>query len=183
MSPERWRQVEEVFNAVLERAPGDRLSQQNKSLISRNIHFAFGRHLADPTRAIESFNWAVAETARRYGSWDVAWGNVHRVRRGSVDVPVGGCASSLGCFRALAFTREPDGKLAASGGDGWVLAVEFGEVPRAVSVLAYGESPRRESPWFADQAEMFAKGQLKKVAFTTAEVDAQAVVRYRPGEK
>ena len=141
------------------------------------------RGLADPARAVEAFTWAVAETARRYGSWDVAWGDVHRVRRGNVDVPVGGCASALGCFRALAFTRDPDGKLSASGGDGWILAVEFGDVPRAVSVLAYGESPRRESPWFADQAEMFAKGQLKQVAFTTADVDAQAVVRYRPGEK
>jgi acyl-homoserine-lactone acylase len=141
------------------------------------------RGLADPARAVEAFTWAVTETARRYGSWDVAWGDVHRVRRGTVDVPVGGCASSLGCFRALAFTREPDGKLAASGGDGWVLAVEFGEVPRAVSVLAYGESPRRTSPWFSDQAEMFAKGELKKVAFTSADVDAQAIVRYRPGEK
>src|SRR5215510_1261773 len=96
---------------------------------------------------------------------------------------VGGCASSLGCFRALAFARQADGKLAASGGDGWILAVEFGDVPRAVSVLAYGESSRNSSPWFADQAEMFAKGQLKKVAFTAKDVDAQAVVRYRPGEK
>ena len=89
----------------------------------------------------------------------------------------------MGCFRALAFTRETDGKLAASGGDGWVLAVEFADIPRAVSVLAYGESPRPNSPWFADQAEMFAQGQLKRVAFTTTDVDAQAVVRYRPGEK
>jgi acyl-homoserine-lactone acylase len=141
------------------------------------------RGLADPERAVASFSWAVAETARRYGSWDVAWGDVHRVRRGNVDVPVGGCASSLGCFRALAFTREADGKLAASGGDGWILAVEFGDTPRALSVLAYGESSRRDSPWYADQAEMFAKGELKKVAFTAADVNTQTVSRYRPGEK
>jgi acyl-homoserine-lactone acylase len=141
------------------------------------------RGLADLDRAVASFDWAIAETARRYGSWDVAWGDVHRVRRGNVDVPVGGCASSLGCFRALAYTRDADGKLSASGGDGWILAVEFGDVPRALSVLAYGESPRPESPWFADQAEMFAKGQLKPVAFGAKDIDAQALVRYRPGEK
>lgn len=139
--------------------------------------------LADPARAVESFNVAVAETVRRYGSFDVTWGEIHRVRRGNVDVPVGGCAGSMGCFRALAFGRDPDGKLVATGGDGWVLAVEFGDTPRAYSVLAYGESSRRESPWFADQAEMFAKGELKKVAFTATDVDAQAVSRYRPGEK
>ena len=98
-------------------------------------------------------------------------------------MPVGGGSPELGCFRALGFTRAPDGKLVASGGDAWVLAVEFGDVPHGYSVLAYGESSRPDSPWYADQAEMFAKGKLKKVAFTEADVNAQAVVRYRPGEK
>ena len=140
------------------------------------------RGLADPTRAAEAFTWAVEETARRHGRWDVAWGEVHRVRRGSVDVPVGGCSGQMGCFRVLSFTRDADGKLSASTGDGWVLAVEFGNIPRAYSVLAYGQSPRPDSPWHADQAAMFARGEMKKVAFTTRDVDAQAVVRYRPGE-
>lgn len=139
------------------------------------------RGLADPTRAAQSFAWAVAETTLLYGSWDKEWGEVHRVRHGSVDVPVGGCA--LGCFRVLGFTRAPDGKLVASGGDGWVLAVEFADVPRAYSVLAYGESAKPESPWHASQAAMFAKGEMKKVAFTVRDVDASAVARYRPGEK
>jgi acyl-homoserine-lactone acylase len=141
------------------------------------------RGLADPARAAEAFTWAVEETARRHGRWDVAWGDVHRVRRGSVDVPVGGCSGAMGCFRVLTFARDADGKLAANGGDGWVLAVEFGPVPRAYSVLAYGESQDPASPWHADQAAMFAQGRLKRVAFTAADVNAQAVARYRPGEK
>jgi acyl-homoserine-lactone acylase len=141
------------------------------------------RGLRDPARAAEAFGWAVTETARRYGRWDVAWGEVHRVRRGAVDVPVGGCVGALGCFRVLTFRPDSAGKLVATGGDGWVLAVEFGDVPRAYSVLAYGESSREDSPWFSDQAAMFARGELKGVAFTTSDVDAAAVVRYRPGEK
>ncbi|HEV8591965.1 MAG TPA: penicillin acylase family protein, partial [Pyrinomonadaceae bacterium] len=141
------------------------------------------RGLADTARAIESFAWAVEETKRRYGGIDVTWGDVHRVRRGTVDVPVGGCGNDLGCFRILSFARdEKDGKLAANGGDGWVLAVEFDDTPRAYSVLAYGESRLSTSPWHADQAEMFAKGEVKKVAFTKADVDAQAVLRFRPGQ-
>ena len=141
------------------------------------------RGLADRKRAAEAFGWAVTETARRYGRWDVAWGEVNRVRRGTVDVPVGGCTGALGCFRVLQFRNEPDGKRAAMGGDGWVLAVEFGDRPRAYSVLAYGESSREESPWFADQAAMFARGEMKRVLFEAAEVDAGGVLRYRPGEK
>jgi acyl-homoserine-lactone acylase len=139
------------------------------------------RGLADPARAVEAFAWAVEETTRRHGRWDVAWGEVHRVRRGNVDVPVGGCSGAMGCFRVLTFARAEDGKLVANSGDGWVLAVEFGAVPRAYSVLGYGQSPDPASPWHADQAEMFARGEMKRVAFTTQAVDAAAVRRYRPG--
>ena len=140
------------------------------------------RGLRSPPRAAEAFSWAVGETTKRYGSFDVAWGDVHRVRRGSVDVPVGGCASDLGCFRVLTYRDEPDGKRVATGSDGWILAVEFGDQPRAYSVLAYGESPRPDSPFFSDQAAMFARGELKRVAWTQAEIDAQAIRRYHPGE-
>jgi acyl-homoserine-lactone acylase len=139
------------------------------------------RGLGDLPRAVEAFAWAVDETRRRHGSPDVAWGEVYRVRRGAVDVPVGGCPGALGCFRVLGFSRDDDGKFAANTGDGWVLAVEFGDQPRAYSVLAYGQSAKPESPWHADQAAMFARGELKRVAFAPNDVDRQAVVRYRPG--
>ena len=141
------------------------------------------RGLADLPRAVESFATAVAEVKRSNGAIDVMWGDVHRVRRGNVDVPVGGCGNDLGCFRVLGYGRANDGKLIAGAGDGWVLAVEFGDTPRAYSVLAYGESSQRSSPWFSDQAEMFAKGEMKKVAFTAADVDKEAVVKYRPGSR
>lgn len=140
------------------------------------------RGLRSPERAVEAFAWAVAETQRRYGRFDVPWGEVHRVRRGDVDVPVGGCSSDLGCFRVLTYRQDPDGKLEATGSDGWILAVEFGDEPRAYSVLAYGESPRPDSPYFSDQAAMFARGELKRVAWSEQEIEAQTVRRYRPGE-
>jgi len=79
--------------------------------------------------------------------------------------------------------RVPDDRRVANVGDGWVLAVEFDDTPRALSVLAYGESRRPDSPWFADQAEMFARGEMKKVAFTEKDINADIVKRYRPGEK
>ncbi len=141
------------------------------------------RGLANPTRAAEAFTAAVAETAERYGSFDVAWGDVHRVRMGPVDVPVGGCGGALGCFRVLNFGTDPDGRRSVIGGDGWVLAVEFGDIPRAYSVLAYGQSPNPASPYHSDQAELFARGEMKRVAWTERDVDAQAVRRYRPGQQ
>jgi acyl-homoserine-lactone acylase len=139
------------------------------------------RGLRVPARAAEAFTWAVEETIRRHGAYDVAWGDVHRVRLGKVDVPVGGCSGALGCFRVLNFRTDPDGKRSVIGGDGWVLAVEFGDVPRAYSVLAYGESPREDSPFHDDQAAMFARGEMKRVAFTERDIEAQTIRRYRPG--
>ena len=139
------------------------------------------RGLKDRARAAEAFAWAVDETTRRHGRYDVAWGDVHRVRIGTVDVPVGGCGGALGCFRVLNFRTDPDGKRSVVGGDGWVIAIEFTDTPRAYSVLAYGESAREDSPHHADQAEMFARGEMKRVAFTERDIESQTIRRYRPG--
>ena len=139
------------------------------------------RGLADPRLAGARFADAVRETAARFGSWDVAWGDVHRVRRGSVDEPASGCPGALGCFRVLNFSTGNDGRRVASGGDGWVLAVELTRPPRAYSILAYGQSLRTDSPHHDDQAALFARGGMKPVAYTRADVERDAVRRYRPG--
>jgi acyl-homoserine-lactone acylase len=140
------------------------------------------RGLSDPERAAEAFAWAALEAEDRFGSWDVAWGEVHRLRMGDVDVPVGGCPGQLGCFRVLYFDEdEEEGKRIAAGGDGWVFAVEFRDPPRAYSILAYGQSSKEDSPHFNDQAELFAQGRFKPVAFTEEEIEAQLIRSYHPG--
>jgi acyl-homoserine-lactone acylase len=139
------------------------------------------RGLADAALAAEAFAWAVPETVRRFGAIDVAWGDVHRVRRGDVDVPVGGCGGALGCYRVLNFGTADDGRRVVEGGDGWVIAVEFGETPRAYSVLAYGQSPDPASPWHATQAAMFAENRMKPVHWSEEDIARATVLRYRPG--
>ena len=83
----------------------------------------------------------------------------------------------------LNFRQEPDGKRAASGGDGWVIGVEFTDVPKAYSILAYGQSPREDSPYHSDQAAMFARGEMKRVLFTEADIEKGVERRYRAGAK
>ena len=139
------------------------------------------RGLADPELAVRAFPEAVGRTIEQFGSYDVEWGEVHRVRRGAIDEPVGGCAGAMGCFRVLNFEQDEDGRRRVAGGDGWVLAVEFTDPPRAYSVLGFGQSARQDSPHHADQAAMFARGQMKTVAYTREEIERQAVRRYRPG--
>ncbi|WP_337170799.1 penicillin acylase family protein [Gemmatimonas aurantiaca] len=139
------------------------------------------RGVGQPAHAIEAFQWALAEMQNRYGAVNVAWGDIHRVRRGSVDVPVGGCSGALGCFRVLSYEEQADGIRVANSGDGWVLAVEFGaQGPRAYSVLSYGQSNKPQSPYYEDQAAMFARGEFKPVRFTETDVARHALRTYVP---
>jgi acyl-homoserine-lactone acylase len=137
--------------------------------------------LVDPETAAFAFAGAVAETKGLFGGWDVTWGEAHRYRLGNLDVPANGCSGTLGCFRVTYYDEAEDGKQVAYSGDGWVLAVEFGDTPRAYSVLAYGQSSRPDSPHLTDQLEMFARGELKPVAWTEAEIERDLVHSYRPG--
>ena len=137
--------------------------------------------LASPERAAAAFAEAVEATAQRWGSWDVAWGEVHRARHGDLDLPVGGCDGILGCFRVLWFVEDDDGLRRVRGGDGWVFAVEFTDPPRAYTILAYGQSAREDSPHHTDQLRMFVDGEMRPIAFTEEEIGARTIRSYRPG--
>ena len=138
--------------------------------------------LADPELAREAFAEALTSLQEQYGTWDLAWGEVHRLRLGDLDLPVGGGPGGLGCFRVLWFTDDDDGKRRIRGGDGWQLAVQFSDPPQAYSILAYGQSNNPESPHHTDQARMFAENRMKRVAFTETEIAADLLRSYRPGE-
>jgi acyl-homoserine-lactone acylase len=139
--------------------------------------------IGDEEKAVEAFRWALQETRRRFGTWDVTWGEVHRIRAGDLDIPVGGCTGDLGCFRVVGYGVDDDGKFRARTGDAWVLAVEFGEIPKAYSVLLYGNSNQEDSPYFYNQAEMFADNRMKPVAYTEADIQRDLIERYHPGEE
>ncbi|MEJ2203324.1 MAG: penicillin acylase family protein [Gemmatimonadota bacterium] len=169
---ERWA-------AVYRRAVGAESFFQEPWTPERPMATPLG--LGSPEQAVAALEQVVIGMRAEGLPLDVPWGDVHRVIRGRVDEPVAGCEGTLGCFRTLSFEQREDGRLAANRGDGWILAVEFGDVPRAYSILAYGQSSREGSPHYDDQAAMFARGRMKSVAFTNEQIAAAAVRRYRPG--
>ena len=139
--------------------------------------------LADPDRAVEDFKWAVKETKENHGHWNLPWGEVHRAVIGDLDVAVSGCTGMVGCFKVLWFIehRDDETRREVRGGDGWVFAVEFGEVPRAYTILAYGQSIKEDSPHFNDQLVLFANNEMKPVRFTDEDVIENIIREYRPG--
>ena len=139
--------------------------------------------IRDPDVAVDALRNAVSSLRNEGIAPDAPWGEVHRVIRGNVDEPVSGCPPTMGCFRALSYEPADDGRLAANRGDSWVLVVEFGDVPRARTVLAYGQTARLGAPHYADQAAMFARGQMKDVAWTDEDIRRKTIRVYRPGEE
>jgi acyl-homoserine-lactone acylase len=137
--------------------------------------------IGDTERAVTAFADAIEDTKEKYGDIAVAWGDVHRVRRGNVDLPVSGGGGRTGNFRALGFRQADDGKQIVSGGDSWIFAVEFGENLRAYSVVGYSQTSNEDSPHYNDQTVLYANDQMKRVAFTEAEIADQLLSSYRPG--
>jgi acyl-homoserine-lactone acylase len=128
--------------------------------------------LADPAGAVAALEAAAAQLRAGYGRLDVAWGDVVRLRRDSVELPGNGGPDELGVFRALWSDAGRDGRFVATGGDSYVAAVEFGPTVRARALLVYGNASQPGSPHRTDQLPLFARQELRPVWRTRAEVEA-----------
>jgi acyl-homoserine-lactone acylase len=139
--------------------------------------------LADPDGAVQALTEAADQIQAVFGRLDVPWGEVARLRRGSVDLPANGCEGNpFGAFYVLRFdlgytpleTPEP---VAAQGGDSFVAAVEFGETVRARVLLSYGNASQPGSPHIGDQLALLASGEMRTAWRTRAEIEANLEAR------
>jgi acyl-homoserine-lactone acylase len=136
--------------------------------------------IGDEETAVKALAAAVKELNEKYGSLEIAWGDVHRLRRGDVDVPIGGLTGDYGAFRVVGYEAEQDGKFVARGGDSYVLAVEFTTPPTAYSVVAYSQTDDPKSPHHTDQSRLFAAEQWKRAWFTEEDVAKNTERTYHP---
>ncbi|MEL6654694.1 MAG: penicillin acylase family protein, partial [Bacteroidota bacterium] len=140
------------------------------------------------------FEKAVQKLEADFGSWEIAWGEINRFQRlnGDINLQFNDDAESLavgmasGLWGALAAygmrSAQQTQKIYGTRGNSFVAVVEFGPKVKAKSLLAGGQSGNRGSPHFVDQAEMYAKGQFKEVAYYREDVEARAQRTYHPGE-
>lgn len=136
--------------------------------------------LGEPALAAQLLGEAAMSVKKKYGALDVAWGDVHRLRQGHVDVPIGGFEGESGAYRVIFYRRDADGKMKALGGDSFVFAVEFSRPLHAVSIMPYGESGDLASPHHDDQAVLFADGKFKDVWFSEDAITKHTERSYRP---
>ncbi|TWI83082.1 acyl-homoserine lactone acylase PvdQ [Lacibacter cauensis] len=131
---------------------------------------------------------------KRYGKWNVAWGEINRFQRVSNDiqqqyndnkesVPVAFASSAWGMLPAYNSNYYPGTiKRYGTSGNSFICAVEFGKRIKAKSLLAGGVSGNVQSPHFNDQLLMYTKGQFKDVLFYKEDVLKHVERSYHPGE-
>ncbi|AFZ23798.1 penicilin amidase [Cylindrospermum stagnale PCC 7417] len=128
--------------------------------------------LADPKAAVKLLETVAAEVEKTYGSLDVNWGKVYRMRAGNVDLPSNGGDGYLGIFRVVNFAPETEGRFQAVSGDSFVAAIEFSQPVKAMALTGYGNATQPNSPHREDQLQLFANKQLRPVWRTKPEITA-----------
>jgi len=115
----------------------------------------------------------------RFGRVDVPLGEAQRLRRGNVDLPLGGGPDVLNAVRA----KDDGQRLVGFQGDSYVLVVDFAkDATTSESIHQYGASSRPGSRHYADQAPSFVAVRLKPTLRDPAELARHTERNYRPGE-
>lgn len=129
----------------------------------------------------DAFRFAVDYLVTHHGRIDPKWGEVNRFVRGDVDLPIDGAPDVL---RAI-YPAEigGDGKLHANAGDTWIALVEWDQdgAMNADLIHQYGSATLdKNSPHYADQAEMFVNREWRKALRTREDIEASATRSYTP---
>jgi acyl-homoserine-lactone acylase len=163
----------------------------------RNLHpEAFGENEAygapkteeEQRDAVRALHAAADYLNDKFGAPLVPWGQLLRLRRGNLDLPLDGDVGFFGgveCMRATG-TQEPgeDGRYVFNGGQVIPTVVELTDPIQAWSIVPYGQSRRPESPHYADQARLYSESQMRPAWHTWSQlrdhVSSVKVFEYRP---
>ncbi|MEO1083343.1 MAG: acylase [Acidobacteriota bacterium] len=129
-----------------------------------------------------SLRSAVDHLQRHFGRLDPTWGEVNRLRRGELDLPVTGAPDVL---HAVYAEPQDDGRLAGVAGDSYVLIAAWDRsgAVRSHSVHQFGSSTLdAASQHYADQAPLFVERRLKPVWLDEADIRANLEREYSPGD-
>jgi len=131
---------------------------------------------------LEVLKTVMAELKARFGRIDPTWGEVNRIRRGAVDLAIGGGPD---IFRAVYGRPDTDGRLKALAGDTYVMFVTWDKDGKlsSRSIHQFGSATLdTASPHYADQTPLFVGMKTKPVLFTEEQLKGHVKRDYRPGE-
>jgi acyl-homoserine-lactone acylase len=156
--------------------------------------YAEVQHGASGRQRIDALTTVIDQLTRDFGAWQVRWGDINRFQRltGDVEHPFADDEPSIpvpfatGRWGSLATfgTQTPEGAKKRYGvsGNSFLAIVEFGDKVSARAITAGGQSGDPRSKHFIDQAERYARGDLREVYFYPEQLDGHVERTYSPGE-
>lgn len=134
-------------------------------------------------RPIDSLREAIQTLKTHFGRLDPEWGQVNRLRRGTLNLAIDGGPD---IFRGVYGEKQPDGTLTAVAGDTFVMFVTWDKAGKLTSesIHQFGSATLdQNSPHYADQAPLFEAMKTKAVLFTQAQLAGHLEADYRPGDR
>jgi acyl-homoserine lactone acylase PvdQ len=162
------------------------------------------QYVNDPAERFKALITAAGKLKTAFGDWKVPYGDANRIQRhanvadffeipfddAKPSLPCAGIPGPLGVVFANYFTPTIQVPLLRTVkkhfgvvGLTYLSVVEFGDKPRAGSVLQFGQSNDPNSPHFMDQAKLVSERKLKPVLFDWDEIKQTAKASYHPGQE
>lgn len=153
-----------------------------------NEAFGAPRSAAEQKDAMQALCAAAVELTRTFGATLVPWGQVLRLRRGDLDLPLDGDVGFFGgveCLRATGTqNRDASGRFVFNGGQVIPTVVELTDPIQVWSIVPYGQSRRAGTRHFADQAPLYSESRMRPAWHTWDQlrdhIEAATTYEYRP---
>lgn len=149
---------------------------------TRALGYEYIKPEADP---MEMLKKTAKELKEKFGRLDPEWGDINRIQRGNVDLPLDGAPDVLRAIYADRDGVSKDGVMNAFAGDTHIMYADWDEQGdlNLKSIHQYGAATLDESsPHFNDQVSLFAKGEYKSMPMTLEDLLPKATRDYRPGQ-
>ena len=132
-------------------------------------------------RLREALHSSIDYLLAKHGSYDIPWGDVNRLIRGDVNLPLDGGPDILRAIYSFGLDKgEP---AYATHGDTWMALVEWGSNGEIEvdTVHQFGSASKdRSSKHFSDQANLFATKKWRKALINIEDIRANAQRSYNP---
>jgi acyl-homoserine-lactone acylase len=130
---------------------------------------------------IQALRHAITTLKIHFGRIDPEWGQVNRIRRGTLDLAIDGGPD---IYRAVYGVAQQDGTLTATAGDTFIMFVTWDKagVLSSDSINQFGSATLdSHSPHYADQTPLFVAMKTKPVLFTQSQLAGNVEADYHPG--
>jgi len=172
---------------VLRNWDGDTLKESRGAALAiitgtRALGYEYIKPEADP---MEMLKKTAGELKEKFGRLDPEWGEINRIQRGDVDMPLDGGPDILRAIYADRDGIAKEGTMNAFAGDTHIMYAEWDKEGKLdlQSIHQYGAATLDEnSPHFDDQVPLFARGEYKRMPMTLEEILPKATRDYRPGK-